>query len=670
MQLQVAAPAAVSRIQSDVRALGLAMAALGALFVPLLISSPAHLTSDESLYLAEAYSIAHGEGFTYPSGEPITHRAPLYPLALAGPIRAFGPDAAYAVSKAVVIVNAALVMLLAWRLGGQLAGLAAGLSAAASAYLAELGTTLYLDPMQCTFLLLTFWALFEALTSRRLLLYGAAGISLGLAFLAKESAIQWAPLAVVATLAIPSLRDRTGVRGAAVFTVSFAAAIAPWWIWVYAQTGELFLLGEPRTAMIALPVAVLVLGLGGLAVARWRRPPKSLALPAAIAMTILWGGFLVYGLTAFSTWPYPNDYLSTVPRYMLQVAPQMQPFFLIVVAWGVVAWQAVRGDERARLLVVAAALFTPFAIVAANRWLQLRDALPLVYLSYVALGVGAGTAWAACRRFLEEGGAAVPILFAATAAAAVGFATHEYLVFDRAQVREASAREQAGSWDSPYTRDTADWMEANVPDGAHVLTSRLYFSGLHVQTEGRYRIDQLPTVRVSIDGAQEPLIQARSNLFRWGEPDLRRTTAEDTWLNLQQFPGKSYWVGLNQHELLSYIGARQIDYVVLTGDDVAFSSNSYAAYFTGHPAFELLGTIEGTGSDRMFAYRVDRLQLQSITHATTINPRDAAALVAELGMPLDEIERRLGTPLRVTDVDDGLSAREVEAVLAGDDLAP
>ena len=37
----------------------------------------------------------------------------------------------------------------------------------------------------------------------------------------------------------------------------------------------------------------------------------------------------------------------------------------------------------------AALLFLPFALFSANRNLQLRDSLPLIYLSYAALGVTA-----------------------------------------------------------------------------------------------------------------------------------------------------------------------------------------------------------------------------------------------------------------------------------------
>lgn len=654
------------RVRLRALSLPLAIVAIAALMAPLFLAGPSHLTSDESLYLAEAYNIAEGRGFTYPSGEAIIHRAPLYPALLAPAVAFAGADAAYGVTKLVVAINAVLVIALAWRLGGQVAGWVAGLAAAASAYLSELGTTLYLDPMQCLFLLLSLLALHVGVEKRQLRWWALAGLSAGLAFLVKESAIEWAPLAIVTALALPSQRNRLGARGALVFTAVFIATILPWWVWVYAHTGDLFLLGEPQRVAIEAVVAVAILA-GAALVFRRSELPASWAMPAAIVIVATWGAFFLYGLTAFSGYPAPNEYQTSIPRYLLQVAPQMQPYFPIVAAWGWVSWRAVQGDERARLLVVAAALFAPFALFAANRWLQLRDALPLVYLSYVALGVAAADLWTNVRSKVEGTGA-LPVALGAAAIAAVAFVAHEAVVFDRTTEREALAREEAGSWDSPYTREVAAWMSANIPAGSQVMTSRQYFSSLHVETEGRFEIRQLPTVRVAFDPSSDELVQARDNLFRWEDSELRETQPSDTWLHLQQFPNKGYWVGLSEQELLAFIDANDIQYIALTGDDIAFSSSAYAWYFTANPAFEMLGTVKGTGGDRMFAYSVGRASLAPIPHSTSIHPRSATELQSLLNFDLSEISDALGTPLRVTDADGVLSERELEAALAGMDL--
>ena len=61
------------------------------------------------------------------------------------------------------------------------------------------------------------------------------------------------------------------------------------------------------------------------------------------------------------------------------------------------------------------------------------------------------------------------------------------------------------SWNNEFVRSNARWMSANLPRDARVLTSRLYFSSLHVNTEGRFRLFQIPTVRVDVGAPPPPV---------------------------------------------------------------------------------------------------------------------------------------------------------------------
>jgi hypothetical protein len=653
-------------------AVPVALAVIAALWLPMIVASPAPLSSDESLYLAEAHSIAWGEGFSYPSGEPVTHRAPLYPLALAYAVALGGDDAAYGVAKAIVIVNAALVMAIAWRIGGAVAGLAAGFAASASAYLSGFGTTLYLDPMQCTFMLLALLALLRATGDTRLRWFAFAGACTGLAFLVKESAVQWAPLAAAAWLGVPAWRSAIGARGASTFTLTFGAVIAPWWMWVYAHSSTLFLLGEPSPAANAMLIvgAIAFSAFAG-AIAWWpaageraRRVAPRLAAPACALIVLVWSAFMLYGLTRYSTWPYPNGYLASVPDYLASVAPQAQPYFLLVAAWGFVAWRAARGDDAMRLVAIAALLFAPFALFIANRGLQLRDALPIVYLSYVALGCAA--AWLITQlRERADIAYGAQIASAGLVIAAIALAAHQAAAF---RDGDGVAHDEAGDWDGPFAREVASWMSANLPEGAHVLSSRLYFSSLYVHTEGRFPIRQLPTVRVDVAPWSDGLLVPKSNLFRWEDSHLYPSSGDNAWLTLRQFPGKEYWVGLRQQELLAYIMAEQIDYVVLTGDDGAFSSLHIAPYLSGHPAFSLIHSDADSPAEQAYVYAVNRHALFVSEHSMAISPADAVALERESGMDIDEIAEALGTPVRITDGERGLSVREEWAAHAGVDL--
>ncbi len=656
-----------------VPAIPIALAIIAALWLPMLAASPAPLSSDESLYLAEAHSIAWGEGFAYPSGEPVTHRAPLYPLALAYAVALGRDDAAYGVAKAFVVVNALLVMALAWRIGGAVAGLTAGFAVSASAYLNGLGTTLYLDPMQSALMIVALLAMVQGARDLRLRWFVAAGASLGLAFAVKESAVQWAPLAAAAWLGVPSLRNAAGARGALAFTLAFAAVIAPWWIWVYAQTSTLFLLGEPSVRTNGVLVGgAMAFSLFAAVVAVWpsvstrARAAASRCAPVACVMLIAWwGAFMLYGLTRYSTWPYPNDYVDTLPSYFTSVAAQAQPYFLLVAAWGFVAWRAARGDDSMRLIAIAALLFAPFALFTANRGLQLRDMLPLVYLSYIALGCG--VAWSIAKlRASSELAYGAQIAGIGLAVAAMALAAHQTAAFrDR---DSAPASESAADWDGPFAREIASWMSVNLPDGSRVLSSRLYFSSLYVRTDGRFSIRQMPTVRVDVEPSREGLLIPKSNLFRWEDTGVYASSSSDSWLYLRQFPGKDYWIGLRQQELLAYIVANEIDFVVLTGDDGVFSSLHHAPYFSGHPAFTLVHSISASPAEQAYFYAVDRDALFVREHSTSISPADAASLQAESGMSLDEIAAALGSPVRVTDGERGLSVREEWAAHGGVDL--
>ncbi len=657
--------------------IGVALAAaILVLCVPLFLSAPANLTSDESLYQAEAWNIAHGNGLTYPSGEPITHRAPFFPLVLAPAMKFAGPDGAYAVTKIVVAINALLVALIAWRCAGALASAIAGVAAASSAYLNEMGTTLYLDPFQCMFLLVAITALVEATRSYRARWFAVAGVSVGLAFLVKESALQFVPLGVVAWLAVPSLRTQSGARGAMAFLLAFGALVTPWFVWVYAQTGATYLAGElvPNPAVGILAVAAAIAA-GSMAILGWpslperlRRRSERVAAPLAGGLVVVWGAAMLYALTAYSSWPYPNVYLDSIPAYLWRVAPQMQPYFLIVAAWAWVVWRALQGQSIARLICTAAALFLPFALFAANRNLQLRDALPLVYLSYVVLGIAAVDAVSALRRGIQQPGGDM-LVHAGLALACGVFAVQQAIVFRDGNADAAAIDVRADSWDSTFVRESAAWLEDNLPAGSRVLTSRLYFSSLYVRTHGTFEVRQMPTVRVEVDAADPKLLRPASNLFRWGDHDLRPGRSTDTWLYLKRFPEKDYWVGLSQQELLEYIDRHEIDYVVLTGEDVAFSSLHHAWYFEASPAFTLLHERAADPANHLFVYRVDRTRMAVIPHSVAISPGDMDALRSGVRMSRRQIEEALGTPIYVTGFDGGLSPREQQAARDGIDLA-
>jgi hypothetical protein len=250
------------------------------------------------------------------------------------------------------------------------------------------------------------------------------------------------------------------------------------------------------------------------------------------------------------------------------------------------------------------------------------------------------------------------MLVGALAMLGVIFVVQQNAAFRDQNERLASIGIDASSWNNAFVRDNAAWMATHLPEGSHVLSSRLHFSSLHVNSGGRLYIHQMPTVRVDIDPARDGMLVPASNLFRWGEIEVRPYRRGDDWLYLRQYPGKEYWIALSQQELMEYIGTREIDYVTLTGDDGTFSSLAYASYFSMHPAFTLMYHQRHSHEEQFFVYGVDRAKLGSIDYAMTTSPASFDALQRHTGLTPAALEWRLGVPIRVSDVETGLTPRE------------
>jgi hypothetical protein len=338
----------------------------------------------------------------------------------------------------------------------------------------------------------------------------------------------------------------------------------------------------------------------------------------------VWAG-LVFAFLELTSWPYPDDYWSTVPRYLWQVAaPNSQPWPLVGLGLGFLCWRAPRG-EAARLAALAVLLSLPFALWAAHRNFAYRDLLPLLYLGYAGAGglVALGLRWAA-----ERAGPLVAVAAAVAGIAALAFLQTQELVderqsFDRAAVTQAN-------WDNPLVHDVAAWLEANVPPGAALMSSRLYASHLYVLDRGRHPVHQLPTVRVEPRRDATPALAPVTTLFRWEDHRLQPLPADQRWLYVHRYPEKRYYIALSEYDLLRELDRRSIDYLVLTGEDAGFSTFAYLDYVRDHPAFRLLYDAGSSPEDRVYVFRVDRARLQPQPYRTVLNEATLAALTREL----------------------------------------
>jgi hypothetical protein len=170
-------------------------------------------------------------------------------------------------------------------------------------------------------------------------------------------------------------------------------------------------------------------------------------------------------------------------------------------------------------------------------------------------------------------------------------------------------------------------------------------------------------VRVDVDPQRPGVLQPESNLFRWGETDVRAPSPGESWIYLRQFHGKGYWVALSEEEFLAYVDEQAIDYIVLTGDDVAFSSLQLAVYLSSHPAFTLLHHEAASASDQLFVYEIDPARLAPIRHDLAITPYDLSTLELQTQLSPSQLGALIGTPIRKTGLDFGMSAAERDVAL-------
>ncbi|MEX1255184.1 MAG: glycosyltransferase family 39 protein [Dehalococcoidia bacterium] len=606
-------------LQRALPALVVALAVL-VLAVPMLQSGPAPLTSDESLYLAEGYNVAEGNGPTYTSGEIANHRAPLFSALLSLPIRLTGEsESAYWISKFVVVALIGATFLLTQQLFGALAGVLAALLVASNAFLRWLGTTLYLDGAETLLLLLFLAASWRAFQSESTAWFVAAGALFGAAFLTKEAAIQWLPLPIAFALLSAEHRNGAIARGLGAYTATAGAVLGLWWLWVYLATGRIYFWGEPDARLIAL-TEVAIAGALGIALS-WlfltrfapRRLPE-LARHAGLAVVAGWAGatFLVIKLTS---WPTQDAYWRAVPQYLWEIAaPNSQPWPFLALA---LAWLCVRARAGGppRLLFIAFALFLPFAVLVAERSLAYRDLLPMLYIAYVAAG-GLG---ALCYRWIAERAGR----FAAAGALVAGLTllgvlqTQE-LVDDWLPYNEAAVTQ--ANWDNPLVRDTARWIDEEVPAGLPIMSSRLYYSQLYVLDEARHPVYQLPTVRVEPRAGETPFLERASTMFRWEDHRLGPSQPDERWLYVRRYPLKGYYVALSEHDLLRDLRERAIDYLVLSGQDAAYSSLTYLDYFRENRAFTLVHEDVRSDASAVYVFRVDRALLQQRPYRAAVSP--------------------------------------------------
>jgi hypothetical protein len=529
------------------------------------------------------------------------------------------------VPKLVLIALTAAALLVAWQSFGALAGAIAALLVASNAFFRWLGTTLYLDGLATLFLLLFLWSLVRAFREPSAVRFAGAGLFLGLAFLTKETAALWLPLPLAFFLLSAEHRNGPVLRGLGAYGLTAGALLGGWWLWAYLVTERVYLWGKPdaelASFLLVAIAALALLGGGGVLVRRLApRLEGPLASAAGMALVAGWAATVLVFLEV-TGWAYPREHWTTVPRYLWTVAaPNTQPWPLVALGVAWLAWRS-RREPEARLLALGLALFVPLAIWIANREHAYRNLLPMTYVAYI----GAAALAAHVLQGAAERSGAIVWAGAVAGLAAIAIVQTQELQNERLAY-ERPAVDQS-DWDNALVHDTAAWLQEHVPAGAGVMSSRLYFSHFYVLDEAAHPVYQLPTVRLEPSGGERPFLRPVTTLFRWEDHRLQ-VPEEIDWIYVQRYPSKGYYIGLSEQDLLRDLRERQIDYLVLTGEDAGFSSLSYLDYFTGNPAFELVHADRRDHANGVSIFRVDRSRLAPRPYRAVMDEETLAALGA------------------------------------------
>jgi 4-amino-4-deoxy-L-arabinose transferase-like glycosyltransferase len=189
--------------------------------------APYRVGGDATLYDELARSLLAGRGLEH-SGHQTGIVGPGYP-AFVALMYATSGGSLFAVQIAQAFAggaSAGLAGLIARRIGGTTAGLAAGAAVAVYPQLVLWTQELLTETVFTALSLLALWLLVEASVLRRLWLFAAAGIAIGVATLTRTETAAFAPAAAVYALALH--RGRFGWAAAALMIVLPLVLVGPW----------------------------------------------------------------------------------------------------------------------------------------------------------------------------------------------------------------------------------------------------------------------------------------------------------------------------------------------------------------------------------------------------------------------------------------------------------
>ena len=372
--------------------------------------------------------------------------------------------------RVLALVNPLLAYLLVRRISTPAAGLIAAALVSLLAYNVESAIGIIVDVLQLTFYLLSLLVLLTAIGRGGSPLAVLSGVLLGVCILTKESAIVDLPLALLAVLLLD-----WEVRWALWHYLGLVLTCLWWWAWVYAATGEVYLVGRlPEGIGILILITALILLVLAAGAYVSRMVDRFLSGEhrrrwSGWFVVLAWTAALMGMMLTTSSHALDNATLEGSATYLSQVlAPAVfvVPTLLLVLAYAV--WKAIR--ERGAWMVLALAMLFQVPVcmlLTVQTWALRQFLIPqvLVFCVLAALLVASGTAAWRDRVLLRR----LPRALVACALSALLLVGSVHTVRVLLSGYSTYGEAEQGREAAPLVLKMHHWMAENVPEGERIL---------------------------------------------------------------------------------------------------------------------------------------------------------------------------------------------------------
>lgn len=542
------------------------------------------LNADAAFYLSVAANLATGQGYTTLGNEIVGFRGPVLPGMLSLLVLLFGRNP-YRIVDAVRIIELLdpfIAFLLLRKVGGTAVGLVTAALIAFFGYIATTHLAFTPDAIMMIPYLLSLWMLLVAIHREDVALAASSGVLLGIAILTKETAFTGVPLALITALVF-------GFRLRLMIAHYFSLGIVclAWWLWLYLETGKIFLLqagevhlisslGAWEKVLVAIGVvfitAIIMTGYAtGLFTAFMQRTKIRVTAGwvIAIAYSAVMSAVVLSARVTPKHWTkYGADTISYLRGEVLSQTPL---WFLLPLAVGFLLWRVARRDRNWTYLLIILLLWIPIPLLLILLRYNVRQWLVPETLYYGAL---AGAIVHLVLLALSRSRIAVRAIASVATllvAIAVGYAT--ITQFNTLQ-GVASARDQE-VWNETNASvyNMHEWLAQNIPAGTTILSTRNYTYALSFldETNHDYRLLILPDEK---EGLSKHQLVARASCALHGKSKCKESMPTYLSFTTSKTCDSSYISTQNTVEpMLQTLEKTHAKYLLLTqpvrGDNVS-----------------------------------------------------------------------------------------------------